>query len=68
MAQIIVRKIEAEVMSRLQRRAKGRHRSMTEEVREILRNASREIAPASGGLGTAIASLVHKDRIGRRSP
>lgn len=35
MAQIIVRNIEAEVKSRLQRRAKRHHRSMEEEVREI---------------------------------
>jgi plasmid stability protein len=60
MAQIIVRKIEAEVKSRLQRRAKRHHRSMEEEVRDILRSAARETDVRSGGLGTAIASLFTK--------
>lgn len=57
MAQIIVRNIEAEVKSRLQRRAKRHHRSMEEEVREILGNAVREEDATEGGLGSAIASL-----------
>jgi len=57
MAQFVVRNIEAEVKSRLQRRAKRHHRSMEEEVRDILRNAAREKDAKEGGLGTAIASL-----------
>ncbi|MGA2074949.1 MAG: toxin-antitoxin system [Terriglobia bacterium] len=57
MAQFVVRNIEAEVKSRLQRRAKRHHRSMEEEVRDILRNAAREKDANEGGLGTAIASL-----------
>jgi plasmid stability protein len=60
MAQIIVRKIEAEVKSRLQRRAKRQQRSMEEEVRDILRNAVREKQATEGGLGSAIASLFTK--------
>ena len=57
MARFVVRNIESEVKSRLQRRAKRHHRSMEEEVRDILRNAVREKDATEGGLGTAIASL-----------
>ncbi|HXX24529.1 MAG TPA: toxin-antitoxin system [Terriglobia bacterium] len=57
MAQLVVRNIEAEVKLRLQRRAKRHHRSMEEEVRDILRSAVREKNAIEGGLGTAIASL-----------
>jgi antitoxin FitA len=41
MAQLIVRNIENEVKARLQRRAKRHGRSMEEEVREILRDATK---------------------------
>jgi antitoxin FitA len=57
MAQFVVRNIEKEVKSRLQRRATRHGRSMEEEVREILRNAVNEQDAAVGGLGTEIASL-----------
>ena len=57
MAQFVVRNIEAEVKSRLQRRAKRHRRSMEEEVRDILRHAAREQDTPVGGLGTEIASL-----------
>jgi antitoxin FitA len=57
MAQFVVRNIEREVKSRLQRRAARHGRSMEEEVREILRNAVNEQDAAVGGLGTEIASL-----------
>ena len=60
MAQLIVRNIETEVKSRLQRRAKRRGRSMEEEVRDILRNAAKEEDTPVGGLGTEIASLFTK--------
>ena len=60
MAQLVVRNIEAEVKSRLQRRAKRRGRSMEEEVRDILRNAAQEEDTPVGGLGTEIASLFTK--------
>ena len=63
MAQFVVRNIEAQVKSRVQRRAKRHGRSMEEEVREILRNAAREEDTPVGGLGTEIASLFKK--IGR---
>ena len=60
MAQFVVRNIEAEVKSRLQRRAKRHRRSMEEEVRDILRNAAREKDASGGGLGTEITSLFRK--------
>ena len=56
MAQILVRNLENEVKTRLQRRAKRNGRSMEAEVREILRDAAKEDAPKRRGLGTAIAS------------
>ncbi len=57
MAQLVVRNIEREVKTRLQRRAARSGRSMEEEVREILRNAANEQDVEVGGLGTEIASL-----------
>ena len=60
MAQFVVRNLEAEVKSRLQRRAKRHGRSMEEEIRDILRNAASEKGGPAGGLGTEIASLFRK--------
>lgn len=60
MAQFVVRNIEAEVKSRLQRRAKRHGRSMEEEVRDILRSAAKEEYAPVRGLGTQIASLFRK--------
>jgi plasmid stability protein len=57
MAQIVVRKLEEGVKTRLQRRARRNGRSMEEEVREILRNAAHESEKPSLGLGTEIAAL-----------
>jgi antitoxin FitA len=57
MAQILVRKVDERVKSRLQRRAKRNGRSMEAEVREIINNATlREEAP-TGGLGSEMAAL-----------
>jgi antitoxin FitA len=60
MAQLVVRNIENEVKARLQRRAKRHGRSMEEEAREILRNATRDEQSPSGGLGSEIAALFAK--------
>jgi plasmid stability protein len=60
MAQLVVRNIEGEVKTRLQRRARRNGRSMEEEVRDILRNAAVEEPLASGGLGKEIAGLFSK--------
>ena len=54
MAQLIVRDIESEVKAKLQRRAKRHGRSMEEEVREILRDATKADSSRKG-LGTRIA-------------
>jgi plasmid stability protein len=57
MAQIVVRKLEDSVKTRLQRRARRNGRSMEEEVREILRAAAHEPKKPATGLGTEIAAL-----------
>ncbi len=57
MAQILVRNLENEVKTRLQRRAKRNGRSMEEEVREILRDAAKNELSQRKGLGTEIAEL-----------
>jgi antitoxin FitA len=59
MAQFVVRNIESTVKHRLQKRARRNGRSMEEEVRDILRNAVNENAPADG-LGTELSSLFAK--------
>ena len=56
MAQILVRNLEDRLKGRLQRRAKRNKRSMEAEVREILRDALKEEAPAVG-FGTASVAL-----------
>ena len=57
LAQIVVRKLEESVKTRLQRRARRNGRSMEEEVRDILRNAANEPEARTTGLGTEIANL-----------
>jgi antitoxin FitA len=60
MAQLIVRNVENAVKARLQHRAKRHGRSMEEEVRDILRNATNEEDIPTGGLGTEISALFTK--------
>jgi len=55
MAQLVVRDVEGEVKAKLQKRAKRNRRSMEEEVREILRDATKNEGRSSKGLGTRIA-------------
>ena len=57
MAQLVVRNIEESVKTKLQRRAKRHGRSMEEEVREILRDATKDEVKNRKGLGTEIAEL-----------
>lgn len=65
MAQLVVRNIESAVKVKLQRRAKRNGRSMEEEVREILRDATKTETPSNRkGLGTRIAS--HFREVGLR--
>ena len=56
MAQLIVRDIEASVVSKLRRREKRHRRSIQEEVREILRDATKHEVTRGTGLGTRIVS------------
>jgi len=57
MAQLVVRNLEQSVKTKLQRRAKRNNRSMEEEVREILRDATKDETRPRKGLGTEIAEL-----------
>ena len=56
MAQVIVRNLEEDVKEGLKRRAKRHGRSMEDEIRHILRRASREEPRAVERLGTRIAA------------
>lgn len=60
MAQFVVRNLEDDVKARLQRRAKRHGRSMEEEVRHILRHATREEQRSVRKTGTAIAARFKK--------
>jgi antitoxin FitA len=57
MAQLLVRNLEDGVKAKLQRRAKRNGRSMEEEVREILRDATKTEGARKVKLGTEIAAL-----------
>ena len=57
MAQLVVRRVGEDVKRRLKQRASRHGRSMEEEVREILREATKDEGTPAGGLGTEIAAL-----------
>ena len=56
MAQILIRQLEDDTKSKLQRLARQHGRSTEEEAREILRNAVRSVDNPPGRLGSRIAS------------
>jgi plasmid stability protein len=61
MAVLTIRKIEDRVKERLQRQAQRNHRSMEQEVREILREAMNTKQPLQGrALRAEVASLLAK--------
>ena len=60
MAQFIVRNLEENVKARLKRRAERHGRSMEEEARHILRNATREENKPLPRLGSRIAARFAK--------
>ncbi len=60
MAQLLVRNLENDVKAKLQRRAKPHGRGTEEEVREILRDATKEEESNRKGLGTRISSYFRK--------
>lgn len=62
-AQILIRKVDERVKTRLQRRAKRNGRSMEAEVREIINNAAAEEGPKRG-LGSEIVALFSGRGIG----
>jgi len=55
MAQVLIRKLDDDVKTKLQRRARRHGRSTAEEIREILQNAVREEDRPGEPLGTRIA-------------
>jgi len=57
MAQLIVRNLEEEVKTRLRKRASRHGRSVEEEVRDILRNATKAEGKRKGGIGSAMSRL-----------
>ena len=57
MAQLLVRNLEDQLKTRLQRRAKRHGHSMEAEAREILRNALREEQAPERKLGSEIVAL-----------
>lgn len=60
MAQLIVRNLEEDVKVRLRQRASRHGRSVEEEVRDILRNATKEEGKHKGGIGSAISRLFQE--------
>jgi len=67
-AQILIRKVDERVKTRLQRRAKRNGRSMEAEAREILTNGSLEKDSPEGGLGSEIVALFSGQGIGLKEP
>jgi plasmid stability protein len=63
-AQILIRKVDERVKSRLQRRAKRNGRSMEAEVREILCNILHEEETPKRGLGSEMVALFSGQGIG----
>ena len=57
MAQILVRNLEDQLKTRLQRRAKRHGQSMEAETRDILRNALLVEETPAGGLGSEIVAI-----------
>jgi antitoxin FitA len=55
-AQILIRQLEDDTKTKLKRLARQHGRSTEEEVREILRNAVRNVDEPPGRLGSRIAS------------
>ncbi len=56
MAQLLVRDLEDDVKTHLQKRAARHGRSLEAEIRDILRDAAKDESVPQGALGTRIAS------------
>jgi plasmid stability protein len=57
MAQLLIRKLDERVKTRIQRRAKRNGRSMEAEAREMLTSASLGEEALAGGLGSEMVAL-----------
>jgi plasmid stability protein len=68
MAQFIVRDLEDAVKARLKRRAERHGRSMEEEVRDILRNATKDENRPVPNLGSRIAVRFAKSGLTKDLP
>ena len=66
MAQVIVRNLEEGVKRKLKQRAARHGRSMEEELREILRDAVKDVTRPRGGFGTEAPSC--SEALGLPSP
>jgi plasmid stability protein len=62
MGELLVDEIEADVLEKLQKRARCHGRSTEDEVREILRNAVTSETDAPVGLGTQLAEIFQDAR------
>jgi antitoxin FitA len=56
MAQILIRQLDDDTKAKLQRMARKHGRSTEEEVRDILRNAVRDVDESPSRLGSRIAA------------
>jgi len=68
MAQLLVRNLENVVKTKLQRRARRNGRSVEEEVREILRDATKTDGGSRRELGSEIAGLFRGTGIQKEIP
>ncbi|MSO84713.1 MAG: Arc family DNA-binding protein [Rhodospirillales bacterium] len=68
MAQLVVRRLDDAVKSKLQRRARRHGRSTEEEVRDILRNAVKEEGAAPARLGSRLAARFARIGLARDIP
>jgi len=64
MAQLVIRNVEDAVKAQLKRRAARHGRSMEEEVREILREATKTEDSKPGGLGSEIVAMFSGQGLG----
>jgi plasmid stability protein len=62
MGELLVDEIEADVLEKLQKRARCHGRTTEDEVREILRNAVTSEADAPVGLGTQLEEIFRDAR------
>ena len=75
MGEVLIRELDDTVIERLKQRAESHHRSLDDELREILKQASRQVDMATaremadrirrrleGGPHSDSAELIHEDR------